>query len=254
MRRALIYFAAVAAAVSTLAAYQFQVYGEIGKKYQRLGGPAGWLGQPLNDETGTPDGVGRYNHFQHGSIYWTPATGAREIHGYIRDKWASMGWERSLLRYPISDERQMDDPRGRFSNFQGGTLFWSARTGAHFLHGAIMPKWISLQGSRGFLGFPVSDETVAPDGTGHFAHFEGGSIYWSASTGAHEVHGFIRDKWAALGWERGRLGYPVSDEFQAGALRRSNFQHGCLQWTAQTGASLGCGGFGNDVVLNPARE
>ena len=68
MRRALIYFAAVAAAVSTLAAYQFQVYGEIGKKYQRLGGPAGWLGQPLNDETGTPDGVGRYNHFQHGSL------------------------------------------------------------------------------------------------------------------------------------------------------------------------------------------
>ena len=48
---------------------------------------------PVNDETATPGGgVGRYNHFQCGSIYWKPATGAHEVHGAIRNLWAGMGW------------------------------------------------------------------------------------------------------------------------------------------------------------------
>jgi uncharacterized protein with LGFP repeats len=33
------------------------------------------------------------------------------------------------------------------------------------------------------------------------------------------VHGAIRDKWAALGWERGVAGYPLTDETTRG--RRS---------------------------------
>ena len=62
------------------------------------------LGYPTTDETVTPVGIGRYNHFQHGSIYWTPLTGSYEVHGLIRDRWAALGWERSALGYPISDE------------------------------------------------------------------------------------------------------------------------------------------------------
>jgi len=45
----------------------------------------------------TADDRGRCRDFEHGPIYWTPQTGAREVHGAIRDKWASMGWERSRL-------------------------------------------------------------------------------------------------------------------------------------------------------------
>ncbi len=50
-------------------------------RYNNLGGAAGPLGLPLTDETGTPDGIGRFNHFQGGSIYWTPATGAAMVRG-----------------------------------------------------------------------------------------------------------------------------------------------------------------------------
>jgi len=239
--------------VCSAAASAFEVYGEIGKKWNQLGGQTGFLGAPLNDETGTPDGVGRYNHFQNGSIYWTPQTGAHEVHGQIRDKWASMGWERSDLGYPITDELAVGDGRGRYSNFQGGTIFWSDKTGARVIRGTIMKKWVALRGSRGFLGYPVSDETVTPDGKGRFVHFEGGSIYWSPATGAHEVHGTIRDKWAALRWERGALRYPVSDEYQDGIYRRSNFQGGSIRWTQQQGAVASISLEG-DVVLNPVNE
>jgi uncharacterized protein with LGFP repeats len=48
--------------------------------------------------------VGRFNHFQAGSIYWTPDTGAHPVRGSILSLWASMGWEGSCLGYPISDE------------------------------------------------------------------------------------------------------------------------------------------------------
>lgn len=83
----------------------FEVHGEIGIRYRALGGSGSVLGYPTTDETGTPDGIGRFNHFQAGSIYWTPATGAHEVHGLIRTFWAAGGWERnSALGYPISDE------------------------------------------------------------------------------------------------------------------------------------------------------
>ena len=103
------------------------VYGAIGEKWAQLGGEGGFLGAPVTDETGTPDGVGRYNHFQGGSIYWTPQTGAHEVHGAIRDRWQSMGWETSRLRYPTSDERGMSG--GRYSQFQEGRIDWTPEGG-----------------------------------------------------------------------------------------------------------------------------
>jgi hypothetical protein len=152
--------------------------------YLRLGGASGFLGKPVDAERSTPDGVGWYRTYEHGSIHWSPATGAHETHGLIEQKWAQLGWE------------------------------------------------------QGFLGFPTTDETTAPDGAGRYNHFRGGSIYWTPQTGAHEVHGYIRERWAALGWERSALGYPTSDE-QARANRPgrvSYFQHGRIEWSQQEGA------------------
>jgi len=96
-----------------------------------LGGVNSGLGYPVTDESGTPDGIGRYTHFQGGSIYWSPSTGAHEVHGAIRDRWAQLGWEQSYLGYPISDEEPSSHPNcTRQSRFQGGTIFWSASQGA----------------------------------------------------------------------------------------------------------------------------
>ncbi len=106
----------------------FWVYGDIYQKYLALKAEAGFLGYPLTDETGTPDGVGRYNHFQGGSIYWTPKTKANEVHGAIRDRWAQLGWERSYLGYPVGDETD-NGPGGRISRFQKGAILWSPQTG-----------------------------------------------------------------------------------------------------------------------------
>src|SRR6202012_2078020 len=109
-------------------------------------------------------------------------------------------------------EMDNGDGRGRSRDFQNGSIFWTPQTGAHEVHGDIRVKWAQLGGTRGFLGYPITDETGTPDGRGRYNHFQGGSIYSTPFTGAHEVHGAIRQKWAALGWEHSTLGYPISDE------------------------------------------
>ena len=190
------------------------VIGAIREKWTALGGPQSILGQPLTDELTTPDGVGRFNHFQGGSIYWTPQTGAHEIHGAIREKWSSLGFERSLLGYPLTDESTVPDRIGRFNHFQGGSIYWSPLTGAHEIHGAIRDRWAELGFERSFLGYPVTDEVDAQIVigaapfilAGRESQFQNGNIKWSSQTGpvvSAEVTQFHADvttqDWAPIG-------------------------------------------------------
>lgn len=157
---------------------------DIDVKYAALGGGGGFLGSPTTGENIAPDGVGHYRHYQGGSIYWSPATGAHEVHGDIRGKWSSLGWERSFLGYPLTDETTTPDGVGRYNHFQGGSIYWTPGTGAHEVHGAIRALWASMGWERSFLGYPTSDELTTEDATGRYSEFQHGSIYWSAATGA----------------------------------------------------------------------
>lgn len=184
-------------------------------RHEALGGTKGFLGVAQGAVTVCPDGVGYFQHFKGGSIYWSPATGAHEVHGAIRHRWASMGWERSFLGYPRTDETVGREPKkeGRFNHFQGGSIYWHPQSGAFEIHGAILGKYRELGAEASMLGYPTTNETATPDAVGRFNHFQRGSIYWTPSTWAHEVHGLIRNHWAQHGWERNpQLGYPLTDE------------------------------------------
>ncbi|WP_223916941.1 hypothetical protein [Arthrobacter sp. NicSoilC12] len=81
------------------------------------------------------------------------------------------------------------------------------------------------------------DERGAADGVGRYQHFSGGggnSTFWSPKSGAHYVLGAIRARWASLGWERSRLGYPTRDEYAVSVGRASDFQRGRLTWNSST--------------------
>ena len=105
------------------------------------------------------------------------------------------------------------------------------------MHGAIRELWKNLGAEKSFLGYPITDELIAEDGAGRFSHFQGGSIYWTPKTGAHEVHGAIRELWKNLGGERSSLGYPVTDELPLrDGGKFSRFQGGEIHWYPQRGA------------------
>ena len=203
------------------------LYGAILAKYNGLGGPSGWLGFPLTGETKTPDGVGRFVHFQNGSVYWTPSTGAYAIPRDMFDAWGKNGYERGDLKYPVAEANQVGD--GYVQKFQGGYLTRNP-DGKHFIvHGAIGEKYGQIGTATSQLGYPMGNE-VAVKG-GFFQPFEHGNIYWSASTGAHTIlTGAIFDEWGKRGWEQGELGWPVSDmtEIPAGG-QTINFQRGAIE-------------------------
>ncbi|MDG2529427.1 LGFP repeat-containing protein [Caulobacter endophyticus] len=155
----------------------------INAKHQALGGDAGWLGKATIGHAITPNKKGWYRHYQHGSIYWSQPTGAHEVHGLIRDKWAAMGWENSFLGFPTSDELQ-GGGNGRLSTFQGGVVYWSPTTGAHEVHGLILEKYKQLGAEKSFLGYPVSDELDLGVNNGRISNFERGQIAWSPALGA----------------------------------------------------------------------
>ncbi len=154
--------------------------GEIDARYQSLGGCNSFLGPALTDEMPTPDGAGRFNVFYNGSIYWSPSTGAHEVHGAIRDKYKELGWEAGMLGYPISNETKTPDGVGRFSVFENGSIYWTPQLGAHEVHGAIRDKWKELGWEVGSLGYPVSDEYDVPNG--RRSDFEHGSIVFDKTT------------------------------------------------------------------------
>lgn len=212
------------------------VQGAISQAFLRLGAHVN-IGIPTSDELATADGVGRFNTFTTGAaIYWTPGTGAHLVLGRIKFRWDSFGSERGFLRYPTTDELATPDRIGRFNHFQGGSIYWSPATDAWEVHGAIRDRWARLGWETGPLAYPLTNETATPDARGRFNHFSrGGSIYWTSSTGANDVYGAIRDRWAALGWERSYLGYPTSGEFAIPGGRRSNFERGYITWNASTG-------------------
>lgn len=219
---------------------RFKFLHPITMKYISLGGAAGWLGASLTPIRTCPDGTGQYQHYANGSIYWHPQTGAHEVHGLIRARWSSLGWERSFLGYPLTDESKCPDGIGRYNHFQGGSIYWSPATGAWEVHGAIRNKYASLGWEKSFLKYPLTNESKCPDGIGRYNHFQGGSIYWSPATGAHEVHGAIRSHWASLGWEKSFLKYPISDELVVfgGAGRISHFQKGSIYWSPTAGVRV----------------
>ena len=99
----------------------YSLGGAIADKWHALGAEQGILGYPISHEERLPDGVGRVNHFQHGSIYWHPSTGAHEVYGDILADWATNGYEQGWLGYPIASREFIGTGQYR-QNFQGGYL------------------------------------------------------------------------------------------------------------------------------------
>ncbi len=190
----------------------FAVCGEIRNKYNAMGGPSSFLGLPKTEELQNPGATGFRSEFLHGSIYWSPTTGAHPVTPLFMTKWSEHGWEAGWMGYPTSDEIGHPGAEGSHQEFEGAAIYWHATTlTLAAIGGAIRDKWDALGAQDSMLGYPTSDENDTPDGIGKYNTFEYGSIYWSPATGAHPVTGDILAVWGALGYEASWYGYPIED-------------------------------------------
>jgi hypothetical protein len=219
-------------------AFNSGAFDSIEEKYTALGGARGFLGEPMSDQETIKGGKRRV--YRNGHIYWSAATGAWSVQGAILARYLAMGGPTGLLGFPTTDEMNAARPGSKASRFQFGGIWWSAKTGAKEVRGAILVKYLALGGDASFLGLPITNEVNQATG-GRRSSFQGGVILWHSSTGAFEVHGAILSRYNSLGGTNSFLGFPLSDETDVKGLgglagKLSRFSGGTIYWSPQTGA------------------
>jgi hypothetical protein len=170
----------------------------------------------------------------------------------IAAKYQALGGANGFLGNAVTTEQATQYSDGVYQQFQGGTIYWSAWTGAHVVYGAIgaeytaTANWTDYNGTvvQADLGLPTSDEMDVPGVTGaRMNTFTGGAIYWSAGTGAHPVYGDIATKYNSVGGPAA-YGLPTAGELPisfGGEISYNGsacyFQNGrAIYWTPTTGA------------------
>ncbi|NJO18500.1 MAG: hypothetical protein HC877_23045 [Thioploca sp.] len=150
--------------------------------YENFGESSHPIGLPVSTMQDVPNG--KMQEFESGRIYYRDSSPtALEVHGAILSKYKETG---SHLKwgFPITDEMDIKDKngstKGKFSQFEHCTIYWSGLTGAHVVYGSIREKYLGIGGPNGDLGFPISSEEDIPNvsGPGRYNCFQRGSILW----------------------------------------------------------------------------
>lgn len=176
-----------------------EVHGDIRAKYNAFGAANGPLGLPTTDETTTPDGIGRFNHFQGGSIYWTPNTGPMVVSGAIRNFWANQGWETNpAFGYPIADYfTKVGNPPEYWSGFQNGAIYSKNNITAQALIASIAPKDLTNQVRKTFdKALKAASDKLGIEGGVNILNISNwGYGFWESTkrTITYEIQGFVSE-------------------------------------------------------------
>ncbi len=132
-------------------------HGAILGRWSANGYERGWMGYPTSDENCTLIKGGCVQLFQNGQVHWTNPTGAQATRGAILDRWASTGYERGELGYPMTSETCGLVRSGCSQTFENGLITWSSGSGAHILAGVYRQAWTDAGRQDGALGFPTTE-------------------------------------------------------------------------------------------------
>ncbi|MEJ6536403.1 MAG: hypothetical protein QNL98_04075 [Mycobacterium sp.] len=228
------------------------VRGAINAAWDKLGGSAGTLGPPIEDERYNGDAVSQ--KFTGGELTWnlatetftsTPAELADTLTGLevpsdattlINLAWRASGGLGGPLGARQGEQSTIGDT-GAAQGYAGGKIFYSPQTGAHALTGAILSKYESLGGAAGDLGYPIgteSDGGVPNSRISSFGAPDKPVIFWTPDTGAIVVRGAISAAWSKLGGATGTLGTPTGEPSVSGDTITQTFSGGEISWNQAT--------------------
>ncbi|MGH3447078.1 MAG: SpoIID/LytB domain-containing protein [Nocardioidaceae bacterium] len=128
------------------------------RRWHHIGGASSPIGSPTSGETALANGS--QQRFQHGRIYWSHRTHARDLRGPVLRKYRAWGrgGPKSFLDWPrTAVTKAGKHGHGRKAKFQGGQIYWSHSTGARVVFGAIQRRWWRSHAAGGWMGFPVTN-------------------------------------------------------------------------------------------------
>ncbi|TVS83838.1 LGFP repeat-containing protein [Mycobacterium helveticum] len=225
--------------------------------WEKAGGDTSPLGARKGDVY--PVGDGFALEFDGGTMFYTPATGAKYAYGPVLDKYESLGGPAgSDLGFPtINEVPGLSGPDSRVSTFSASdkpVIFWTPEHGAFVVRGAMNAAWDKLGSSGGVLGVPVTDETY--DGELASQKFSGGQVSWNRDTKeftteptalADQLKGLqvpidptaaINMAWRAAGGVNGQLGAKQGGQYPIGGDGiGQNFAGGKVYFSPATGAN-----------------
>ena len=230
------------------------VRGALNTAWDKLGGSAGVLGVPTEDEVYRGDVVSQ--DFTRGQLSWNRKTGAftttppelaDQLAGLVipGDATTAINAARRASGGPMGPLGPVDGAQykigadGVGQNFAGGKIFYSPATGANVVTGQVLAKYESVGGPDGDLGFPTSNEGdggLAPASSiVTFAAADQPVIFWTPDFGAVIVRGAMNAAWSKLGGAAGELGAPTADQAENGDVVTQKFNGGAISWDKTSG-------------------
>lgn len=150
-------------------------------RWSRIGGSRSSVGDVRSAEYAVRSGSAQ--RFEHGRIFWSRATGARELYGPTLRRYMKAGGPDSVLGMPKSRIRQRRE--GVRTRFEAGTIYWREASGAVLVHGAIERRYIGEGGLASPLGWPLKMNYAVPGG--ERVDYQHGYIRWDRKSGSTRV-------------------------------------------------------------------
>ncbi len=229
------------------------VRGGLNAAWDKLGGSAGPLGVPTEDEVFKGDLLSQ--NFTGGELTWNrsarefttvPPDLAGQLAGLTvpEDATSAINAARRAAGGPLGPLGAKQGPQyaigpdGAGQDFAGGKIFYSPATGANVVSGQVLKKYESVGGPGSDLGLPTSNEADGGLTTGSrvstFSAADKPVIFWTPDYGAFIVRGAMNAAWDKLGGAAGSLGPPVADQTADGNVISQRFTGGEISWDKQT--------------------